>query len=247
MQYIERTYRQLHRQQDLKHFQVAEKETDLDIAILKECYNDQLIAQTKKLIKKFRQQLESYLKRDQKFKETLEPHKTLPHAPAIAREMAQAASEAGIGPMASVAGAFAQYVGKELLRYSDEVIVENGGDIFISTKVTRNIGVFAAQSPFSNRIALEILPEQTPIGICTSSGTVGHSLSFGKADAVVVLSASTLLADATATAAANMVENYEDLQQAVDFAIAIPGINGALVIKDDKMVAQGEIKLTPIM
>jgi ApbE superfamily uncharacterized protein (UPF0280 family) len=98
------------------------------------------------------------------------------------REMADATREVGVGPMAAVAGAIAESVGKELLPYSDEVIVENGGDIFLKTSKERFIGVYAGKSKFTKKIAFSILPDETPLGVCTSSGTVGHSLSFGYAD-----------------------------------------------------------------
>ncbi|MBO8138677.1 MAG: UPF0280 family protein [Desulfotomaculum sp.] len=246
MQYIKRTYRQQHRQEDLKHFQVAVKETDLDVAVLRNHHNESLAEQVKKWVLKYRQQLERYIERDPLFATSLKPHSLLPGAPPIAKEMAEAAKLAGVGPMASVAGAFSQYVGRELMAVSSEVIIENGGDIFLCSKVKRRIGIFAAQSPFTNRIALEITPDQTPLGICTSSGTVGHSLSFGRADAVVVLSSSALLADAVATAAANLVRNSDDLLKAVEFAIDVPGIKGVLAIINDKMAVKGDIKLVPI-
>ncbi|MBM7855398.1 ApbE superfamily uncharacterized protein (UPF0280 family) [Desulfohalotomaculum tongense] len=247
MQYIDRTYRRLHRQRDLKHFQVAVKETDLDIAVTRRCFNPGLVDEIKKMIEKYRRQLEKYIQRDPEFAKTLTPHKLKPGAPPMAREMAEAARLAGVGPMAAVAGTFAQYVGRELSQLSSEVIIENGGDIFLLSAKRRYIGIFAAQSPFSNRMALEIQPEQTPLGICTSSGTVGHSLSFGSADAVVVLSSSAILADAVATAAANMVKNSDDLKKAVQLAVTVPGVKGVLAIKDDKMVVQGEIKLVPLV
>jgi ApbE superfamily uncharacterized protein (UPF0280 family) len=98
--------------------------------------------------------------------------------------------------MASVAGFFSEKVGKFLAHYSRDVIVENGGDIWMKSNRIRRVGIFAGSSPFSQRIGLEIGPKRTPLGICTSSATVGHSLSFGKADAVVILAPSAILADA---------------------------------------------------
>ncbi|HQG98755.1 MAG TPA: UPF0280 family protein, partial [Thermotogota bacterium] len=96
------------------------------------------------------------------------------HYPPIARHMIQASAACGVGPMAAVAGAIAEYVGLDLLNLSSEVIVENGGDIFLRTRRARKIGIYAGLSPLSNRLSLEIDAEETPMGICTSSGTVGH-------------------------------------------------------------------------
>jgi hypothetical protein len=135
-------------------------------------------------------------------------------------------------------------VGRELLKKSREVIVENGGDIFLSTKKGRLVAVFAGDSPLSGRIALKISPGE--VGVCTSSGTVGHSLSFGKADAVVVVSPDTLLADAAATALGNRVRSEEDIKKALHFAQEIPGIKGVVVVKGEKLGAWGEVELVPI-
>jgi ApbE superfamily uncharacterized protein (UPF0280 family) len=145
--------------------------------------------------------------------------------------------------MAAVAGAFAEFVGKELLRFSPEVIVENGGDIFLKTGKKRLVGVYAGESLYTGKIALQIEPADTPLGVCTSSGTVGHSLSFGKADAVVVLSPSTPLADAAATAIGNIVKTVDDIQKALDFARSIAGLIGTAVIINDKMGVWGKINL----
>lgn len=148
--------------------------------------------------------------------------------------------------MAAVAGAVAEEVGRAIARRSRDVIVENGGDIFIKSNSIRRIGIFAGRSVLSSHLALEIRPEQTPLGICTSSGTVGHSLSYGSADAVVILSPSTPLADAVATATGNMVKEYIDMEKAVEFAMSIEGILGALIIKDDKLAAKGQLKIVPL-
>ncbi len=123
--------------------------------------------------------------------------------------MAAAAQTAGVGPMAAVAGAIAECVGRELLEFSPEVIVENGGDIFLKVSHRRTVGIFAGDSPLTGRIGIQIEARDTPLGVCTSSGTVGHSLSFGRADAVVVLAPAAALADAAATAIGNRVSRKE--------------------------------------
>ena len=107
--------------------------------------------------------------------------------------------------MASVAGAMAEAFQETSLESSTEVIVENGGDIYLATSRERVIGIYAGTSPLSIKLGIAISPEDSPLGICTSSGTVGPSLSFGKADAVCVLSKSAALADAAATAVGNVV------------------------------------------
>lgn len=246
MEYVERTYRSNFCCKDLVHFQVKVKETDLDIGISKKSYSDWLIKFTKELVTELRAELEAYIEKDIVFKTTLSPHKVDDTAPAIAKEMALAGQIANVGPMAAVAGAFAEYIGKELRKYSSDVIIENGGDIYMYTTKKRRVGVFAGQSPFSNRIAIEIMPEMSPIGICTSSGTVGPSFSFGKADAAVVLAKTGALADAVATAVGNVVQLPEDVEKGVNLAAGISDVLGVLVIKNNKMAVWGKIKLVPL-
>ncbi len=146
--------------------------------------------------------------------------------------------------MAAVAGAVAEYVGRELLPFSREVIVENGGDIFLKTQKTRSIGIYAGESsPFTGKLALRVDPKETPLGICTSAGTVGHSFSLGKCDAAIVVSPSAILADAAATAVANLIHSAGDIQKGIDFARGVEGIKGVVIVKDDRIGVWGNIRL----
>ena len=246
MDYLERFYRQLHRQEDLVHFQVAVEETDLDIGVRKDRFSDGLVEWVEETIRACRSPLEEYIRRDLGFVKALTPYAVSPDAPLIAQTMAEAGRLAGVGPMAAVAGAVAEWVGKSIAKRSRDVIVENGGDIFMRTCRIRKVGIFAGDSPLSNRVAIEIRPDQTPLGICTSSGKVGPSLSFGKADAVVVLSPSVALADAVATACGNLVQTVDDLERALELAAKIPGVSGVVVIKEDRLAVWGSVKLLPM-
>jgi hypothetical protein len=123
------------------------------------------------------------------------------------------------------------------------VLVENGGDVFLKTRVPRRMGIYAGSSPLSGTLALKIAPQQTPLGVCTSSGTVGHSLSFGCADAAVILSSSAALADAAATAVANEIHGPEDIPKGIERARAIEGVTGAAIIVGDQLGAYGEVEL----
>lgn len=245
MDYRERIYRQNHRQEDLVHFQLAVAETDLDIGVRKERFSPELVKWVEETMRACRKPLEDYIQRDPGFVHSLTPYTVLPDAPVIVQTMAEAGRLAGVGPMAAVAGAVAEWVGKAVSKRSRDVIVENGGDIFLRTSRIRKVGIFAGDSPLSNRVAIEIRPEQTPLGICTSSGKVGHSLSFGKADAVVVLSPSVALADALATAGGNLVQTADDLERTLEFASEIKGVTGMLIIKDDRLAVWGNVKLLP--
>lgn len=244
--YVNRTYRDTLGQKELKSFRVSVKETDLFISLRQDDFKQEIVKQVEKLILTLRHDLEAYIERDNEFKTTLVPHVILPDAPPIVKTMTTAANSAGVGPMASVAGTFSQCVGQELLKVSTEVIVENGGDIFLASTQKRLVSIFAGESPFSNRLAIEILPEKTPLGICTSSGTVGPSLSLGKSDAAVVIASSSAFADAAASTVGNAVQTRDDVEKAIDVAKALPGVLGTLVIKDDKLAVWGDFKLVPI-
>ena len=236
-----RFYRHWVKDDDLVSFELTVEQTDLYIRSRRNLQDKALGS-----VLKHRGSLESYIARHPIFLTTLEPYKAETRAPAIVREMARASQLAGVGPMAAVAGALAEAVGRDLLAFTPEVIVENGGDIFVKASKKRLVGVYAGDSSLSKKIALEIMPRETPLGICTSSGTVGHSLSLGNVDAVIVLSPSTGLADAAATALGNMVKTADDIPQAIEKAQSIAGLRGLVVIVGGKMGVWGKVRIVPI-
>jgi len=219
-------------------FNLSVEETDLAISAERDLSEEAL-----GFAKRYRCEIKDYLAGHPAFGKSFEPLEAEAGSPAIIRAMAQAAKRAGVGPMASVAGAVAEFVGRELLGFTKELIVENGGDIFIKSRRQRNVGIFAGKSGFSQRIALKVLAEDTPCGICTSSGTVGHSFSFGKADAVVVVAESAVLADAFATAIGNVVKDEGDIEKGLGLARAEHGIKGAVIIVDERMGLCGDIRI----
>lgn len=241
MAYEERTYRNYVKADNLVKFEVIEKETDL--LILAE---SNLFDKAQAAVFKFRSEIEKYIAANPQFMKSFTPLPVRSGAPQIVKEMAAAAKSVKVGPMATVAGAIAEFVGKELRQYSDEIIVENGGDIYLKINQPRKVGIFAGGSPFSEKIALELDPREKPFSVCTSSGTVGPSFSFGKADAVVIIAASALLADAAATAVGNVVKEVGDIEQGLKLAKKIKGLDGVLIIKDDQMGALGRIKIVPL-
>jgi len=236
--YQPRTYRHWIEGKDLVAFTVTVNETDLYVRA-----TTNLQRKTLRLVEKYRTQLERYIGKDPAFLTSLKPVAVPPKAPAIVIDMIKAGNQLGVGPMASVAGATAEYIGRELLEFSPEIIIENGGDIFLKIACKRVVGIYAGDSPLTGKIGLEINPQDTPLGVCTSSGTVGHSLSFGKADAVVTIAASATLADAAATAIGNRVNRPADFAAAMAFAKGIDGLKGAVIILGQSVSAWGNIKL----
>jgi uncharacterized protein len=224
-------------------FTVKVKETDLWIAVDPQSFSDRLVSAAEAAVLAIRRPLEQYLATKPQLQAAFEPCLVDPAAPPIVIKMVRAANKAGVGPMAAVAGAVAEQVGCYLLETAQEVIVENGGDIFLKVNQPVAVGIFAGSSSLSGKLALQIDPSQTPLGICTSSGTVGPSVSLGQADASIALASSAALADAAATALGNRVRGEEDLQQAIDFAKQIEGLTGALLIIGDKIAAWGDLNL----
>ncbi len=239
--YEPRFYRHWIKDDDLVSFEVVVKQTDLYIRSRRDLKDKALDS-----VLKHRGSLEAYIGRHPIFLTTLDPYQAEAGAPAIVKEMARVSQLAGVGPMAAVAGAIAEAIGRDLLAFSPEVIVENGGDIFLKICKKRLVGVYAGQSSFTRKIALEIMPRETPLGICTSSGTVGHSLSLGGADAVIALSSSVALADAAATALGNIVKDADDIPEAIEKARSIEGLRGLVIIVGDKMGVWGKVKIVPL-
>jgi len=239
--YRERKYRNLLLGQHLTSFQVQVKETDLFLRASRD-----LSEEARQSILRHRYPVERYILDHPDFLRSLTPVPPDEFAPPIVRRMIRAGQAAGVGPMAAVAGAMAEAVGEDLLEESAEVMVENGGDIFLACSRETRIGIFAGNSPLSLRVGLVVPPAGHPWGVCTSSGTVGPSLSFGRADAVCILSPSASLADAAATAVGNLVGAPGDLEKGLEKARAIEGVTGAVIIVGEKLAAWGEIELTEI-
>jgi ApbE superfamily uncharacterized protein (UPF0280 family) len=237
-EYQPRTYRHWTKGRDLVSYSITVQETDLYIRT-----TSNLKSKAERLILKYREPLEKYIAAHPFFRTTLEPVTAAKDAPRIVKAMIEATAKVGVGPMASVAGAIAEFVGEELLAYSQEVIIENGGDIYIKSQKKRVVGIYAGNSPLTGKIGIEIEAKDTPIGVCTSSGTVGHSLSFGQADAVTILAKSSTMADAAATAIGNIVQTPDDITRAIGFAQTIDEIQGVLIIIGDKMGMWGKVKI----
>ena len=231
-----RSYRQRIKSPDLLSFQVKERESDLLIQAPILLQDEALVA-----LKYVRRILENYIRKNPRFKTTLKPYPQDHSAHPMIREMIEVSARCQVGPMAAVAGSISQFVGQSLLHNMDEVIIENGGDLYLKSPHIRKVIIYAGSSPLSNKIVLKVDSREKGIGICTSSGTVGPSFSMGKADAVTVLSHSAALADAAATAVGNRILTKNDIEKGLSLAQTIISLLGVVIIKDDKMGMWGEI------
>ena len=239
--YTERAYRKRVNSRDLVSFHVVVKETDLWVSA-----DQNLEKETRDLVLNQRHQLENYIGTHPDFLTTLKPYPKDSYATPIVKEMIETTGALGVGPMASVAGAMAQYVGHGLVKWTDQVIIENGGDIFLKTKRSVTVSIFAGESPLSGKIGVMIPQEKMPLGICASSGTIGHSLSLGSTDIVCIISPSAVLADGAATALGNRIRDKKDLERIAEWTDEIEGVSGGLAIVKDKVAAWGEMELVKI-
>jgi len=239
----ERFYRASMARKGLVRFQVRHLETDLHI----QADND-LSRQCSSWIVEARTQIERYAESHSGFFESYVPLPSDPFAPPVVSDMLRASEAAGTGPMSAVAGAVAAHVGGHLVRETEgDVIVENGGDIFIYAEDSVTVSIWAGSSPLSGKVGIMLQGGSEPVGVCTSSGRVGHSRSFGTAHAVTVISQWVALADAAATGMGNIVKGPGDIGPALEQMQQIQGVSAGVIISGDKLGAWGDtIKLVPI-
>jgi uncharacterized protein len=232
----ERSYRAQMEQAHLVSFRTVVQETDLLIQA-----DRNLAGVSRELILRFRGHIENYIAVHGEFARTLSPWPLTGPMPIIVGEMVAAAKAAGVGPMAAVAGAVAQQVGQGLLAHSREVVVENGGDLFVKLEKPVTVGIYAGDSPLSMRVGIRIDSRDRPVAVCTSSGTVGHSLSLGVADAATVIADSGSLADAAATAIGNRVDSPAAVGRAIEWGQTIRGVRGMVVVCGETMGVWGAV------
>jgi ApbE superfamily uncharacterized protein (UPF0280 family) len=226
-------------------FRSAHRETDLWIAVDAAHCRDDIERFTMERIWFYRSVLEKHIDKYPEFSTSLVPVAAPAGVHQMVTDMSEAAQKAGTGPMSAVAGAIAEFISRDILeKYkADEVIVENGGDIFMKLTSPATVSVFAGTSPLSDKIGLVIKPEETPLSVCCSSGTVGHSLSFGIADACMIACRSGAQADAYATAFCNEVKNSDQVQQVTERALQKTDIMSVVIIAGDKAGLGGNIEI----
>ena len=245
MEYKERSYRSRFSNDERRWFCVKFLESDLWIGVDRDSYSASMEQDVYAMLVELRRTMDAYLLMDLQYKTALVPYDAGLEAPTILKEMSRVSHKTGIGPMSAVAGAVALRVADFIKSKFNvkEVIVENGGDIYADAGSDMDIAVFAGQSPLSERVGLHIPVSAFPLGICTSSGTVGPSLSLGRADAMMIVCKDVLLADSYATAMANRIQSVNDLQLVIDRISNTPDILGALAIKSDRLAVCGQYEL----
>lgn len=238
--YTERIYREEAAPEGLTTFRVLVDETDLWIAA-----DLDLSGRALDSINAHRSVIEEYIEAHPAFAATLKVwEQPVPPGSIVAR-MVDASGAVGIGPMASVAGSIAEAVARDLIGHTTRVMVENGGDLYMIGGPACSVGLWAGPSPLSGRVAIAVDPSEG-VAVCTSSGTVGPSLSLGRADAASVVSPSGALADAAATELGNRIRNVDDMEKALNWALSVTGVTGAVVIMGETIGAKGQVELVSL-
>lgn len=219
-----------------RHFEVGETA----VTIVAE---ERFIAIAKDSIFRSRSIIQGFIAQDPIFKVTLEPYDEPEEADPLIKKMCSAARKARVGPMAAVAGAIAEEAVRAMVEAgAKQAVVDNGGDISMFLTEPLEVGIFAGDSPIKD-LGMRFPAESRYFSICTSSSTVGPSISFGIADAAVVLAEDAALADACATRLGNEAKGMEEasMTSALDEVISIDGVKGALLIIGDRMAMRGHI------
>jgi uncharacterized protein len=184
----------------------------------------------------------SHINRDPLFRISYEPVEIPKNAPGIILDMVNAAKAFGVGPMASVAGIISQKVAEDILAKSGarKAIVDNGGDIYLKSDTLQKLRIlYDRHNPTG--VMLELEPSYTPVSICTSSSSIGHSISLGKANTATVFSVNGALADCASTKAANMLSKKADLKKTLEHMLENPEIRGCTAVIDGAMGAMGDL------
>lgn len=243
--YQPRTYRKQFNTDRFIPFIVNHRETDLWIGVDQDSYRPEMKNFVFKKISGLWKKFERYFETTPDFKNSLEPFPVSDKDQNEIKDLSKAGEYAGIGPMSAIAGLFAREAAYELINNFpvNELVIENGGDIYFLLKEKLMLSVYAGDSPLSEKIAVHVPPEQTPLGICTSAGTVGHSKSFGKADAVMVACKNILNADALATALGNKVKTKQHVEEVLKFSEKYYDILSLVIICEDKLGIRGNFEV----
>ncbi len=223
-------------------FQVVVEETDLHVTASRD-----LSHEIQQYVSALRGQLKAYIMLHPEFRDSYVPVPVAPGAASIVRRMAGAATLADVGPMAAVAGTISQMVCEEFAPICSELIVENGGDVYMRSSRDRVAGLLP--DPHSeSTVGIVIRADEFPVSLCSSSSTIGHSLSLGTGELVAVRSRDGSLADACATAFCNMLTSPEELDKVTERAAELQaqGVDGVFAQCGGRVAIWGKMELAVV-
>jgi len=187
-----------------------------------------------------RSQIGSKIHQDPFFGTTYEPYRPSDKDDHVVRRMCDASLLASVGPMAAVAGAIAEHAVTAMRDAGSEyAIVDNGGDVAIVCDRDVNIGMYADVN--GRRLSIRIPPTDDVLGICSSSASVGPSVSLGRSDISTVISRNVTLADACATTLGNLIKERQNMEEHLETVCSIDGITGCLAYCDGVLGMCGDV------
>lgn len=219
-----------------KHFEFRETAVTIEA-------DDKYVPIAEEAMLDARAQIENYIVRDDFFRTTFDPYPLRTDMGDVVKRMCMAAEKANVGPMATVAGAIAEEAVLRMMKAgSTHCLVDNGGDIAMRTSRSVTVGLYAGEAQ-PHYLGLEVPASRGLLGICTSSGTVGPSISLGIADLATVIAPDVALADACATKLGNMVRDDDPmtLERALRMVLKVKGVQGALIMINGKLGLGGDV------
>ena len=238
--YLARSYRRLF--EDKFNYTVTYKAADIYFCSSRPLEKDKL----KERLFAYYTQIEEYIAAHPLFLSSLSPLDFDDNAPAIIKTMLSAGKKAGIGPFSAVAGAVALYIGKELFKPKEELVIENGGDVFLATANPKRVLLQLGRASKIKQVEIVIPPRKENFGMGSSSAKIGHSLNFGSADLVTVIAKNSAYADSFATAFSNQIKNKKDLEEISAFARREEDIYGFVAVLGNSVACWGDIEIKNI-
>lgn len=232
----------------LKTYRIHFIEKESDVTIISD--SKKAISRAKKEFFHQREVLEKYLANHKKFLTSFTPVEANSDQEII-KIMSNASYQFDVGPMAAVAGALADLMLKMMKQKDDSffkpakvALVENGGEIAIDSEQSMRIALYAGYNELSSNIGFLIEKYDCPIGVATSSATIGHAISLGEADAVTIFAKNATIADAAATKIANLVKGKdieESIKKGLDAVDDLIDVRGAFISRENKIGKTGNI------
>ncbi len=237
----QRSYRSLYGERAGEiSFQLVLEESDIQVVAKKN-----LASQMLETLGSLRADVKSWVTLYPDFRTSLAPLPMPKNAPDIIMRMYTGAAKAGVGPFAAVAGTVAQMLAEKYVGKSADIIVENGGDIYMYSETPRTVALLADPAGGPS-LGLQLEAGDFPLALCASSATIGHSLSLGNGELAVVRAKDGALADAVATALGNRLRKAASVELALEFAQSIEGVDGVFVQCDEAIGAWGNMVLTHV-
>lgn len=212
------------------------KETEMNITV-----DDSFKDNIADYVREARSSIEDKIRSDPFFGITYDPYSPSDNDDTLIRHMCSASVSADVGPMASVAGAVALHV---IERLKDQgcthAVIDNGGDIALMCDHEIIIRVYSGND-ITEDIGMIIPKTDGILGICSSSGKIGHSVSFGNSDVCTVISEDPILSDACATSLGNMISEESDLLASLEKICEVEGVRGCFAFINGAIASCGDL------